>query len=129
MRVRLFVVTLLAAVSIDAAASERARKLQERLVAPCCWNESVAHHRSEVAGEIRAQIESMVTAGKSDREILDHFIAQYGKRILIEPEGSTRAVATIMPFLFLLAGGVFTVFVIRRMLQRPAAASEPGSAT
>jgi len=124
MRLRVIFLALVAAAVVFAAASERGRKLQEKLVAPCCWNESVAHHRSEVAGEIRAQIESMVAAGKSDREILDHFLAQYGKRILIEPEGSTRAVATVMPFVFLLAGGVFTVFIIRRMLRHPAAPSE-----
>lgn len=121
MRQRLIFLALLVAAAAWGASNERARKLQERLVAPCCWNESVAHHRSEVAGQIRAQIESMVAAGQSDREILDHFVAQYGKRILIEPEGSTRTVATVMPFVFLLVGGVFTVFVIRRMLHPPAA--------
>jgi cytochrome c-type biogenesis protein CcmH/NrfF len=62
----------------------------------------------------------MVAEGKSDREILDHFIARYGKRILIEPEGRTRAVATAMPYVFLALGSVVTVAVIRRMLRRPA---------
>jgi cytochrome c-type biogenesis protein CcmH len=103
-----------------AGASERARKIEEMLVAPCCWSEAVAHHRSEVAAEIRAEIERMVAEGKSDREILDHFIARYGKRILIEPEGRTRAVATAMPYVFLALGSVVTVAVIRRMLRRPA---------
>lgn len=128
MKRRLIVPALVIAAAALGAAGERARKLQEKLVAPCCWNESVAHHRSEVAGQIRAQIESMVEAGKSDREILDHFVAQYSKRILIEPEGSTRAVATVMPFVFLLVGGVFTVFVIRRMLHHPAASEQNRSA-
>lgn len=103
-----------------AVAAERARKLQEMLVAPCCWSESVAHHRSEVAAEMRAEIERMVAEGKSDREILDSFIARHGKRILIEPEGRTRTVATAVPYLFLGLGSVVTVVVIRRMLRRPA---------
>lgn len=120
MKTRAAYLAFLVAPALFAASSERARKLQDMLVAPCCWSESVAHHRSETAAQMRAEIETLVGAGKSDREILDHFIARHGKRILMEPEGSTKTVATVMPFLFLVIGGAFTVFVIRRMLHRPA---------
>jgi cytochrome c-type biogenesis protein CcmH len=117
---RFQLLALLPLVAALAAGSERARKLEEMLVAPCCWSESVAHHRSEVAAEMRAEIERMVAEGKSDREILDHFIARHGKRILIEPEGRTRTVATAMPYAFLGLGALVTVAAIRRMLHRPA---------
>lgn len=107
---------------------ERIRALQEKLVAPCCWNESVASHRSEIAAEMRAEISRMVSEGRSDREILDYYKAKYGARILMEPEGELRLWAYTIPVIASLAGLAFVIWVIRRMLrQQPAAPASPAA--
>jgi len=105
----------------------RIRALQEKLIAPCCWSESVAMHRSEVAAEMRAEIARMVQEGRSDREILDFYKAKYGARILMEPEGQLRIWVYTIPAAAAIAGLVLVVWIIRRML-RPLPESSPGGA-
>lgn len=100
---------------------ERIRSLEEKLIAPCCWSESVASHRSEIAAEMRAEISRMVAEGRSDREILDYYKAKYGPRILMEPEGQLRVWAYTIPAVASIAGLAFVILLIRRMLrQQPA---------
>jgi cytochrome c-type biogenesis protein CcmH len=105
----------------------RIRALQEKLIAPCCWSESVAMHRSELAAEMRAEIARMVQEGRSDREILDFYKAKYGARILMEPEGQLRLWAYTIPVAASIAGLVLVVWIIRRMV-RPQPESSPGGA-
>lgn len=95
----------------------RVRALQEKLIAPCCWSESVAMHRSEVAAEMRAEIARMVQEGRSDREILDFYKAKYGTRILMEPEGQLRLWAYTIPMVAVIAGLVLVIWIIRRMVR------------
>lgn len=115
---------LVAAAIIATASSPRARKLEEKLIAPCCWSETVAKHSSEAAASIRREIETMIAKGKSDRTILDRFIAQYGSRILVEPEGRGRFIIYSIPALVLLTGLWVTIVVIRRMRAGSGAQSQ-----
>ncbi len=100
---------------------QRIEALQGRLVAPCCWNESVKDHRSPTAAAIRAEIARFVQEGKSDTEILDYYKRQYGRRVLIEPEGNALALAIMVPLLAALLGAGFVVHRIRK-LRAPASA-------
>lgn len=104
---------------------DRVQRLERSLVAPCCWSETVADHRSEVAATMRAEIAKFVAAGKSDREILDYYKAQYGSRVLIEPEGTTRIWANVIPWVAIALGIGFLWLMIRRMRRsRPAASTQ-----
>jgi cytochrome c-type biogenesis protein CcmH len=118
---------LLVAVAAWGQASGRIRALQEKLIAPCCWSESVAAHRSEVAAEMRAEIARMVHDGRTDREILDFYKAKYGTRILMEPEGQLRVWAYTIPIVASILGLALVVWIIRRMI-RPQPESSPGGA-
>jgi cytochrome c-type biogenesis protein CcmH/NrfF len=54
-------------------------------------------------------------AGKSDRQIKDAFIQEYGERILAEPEGAKAVVLTAIPVLAIgLGGAVLGVFLARQ---------------
>ncbi len=70
----------------------------------------------------------MIAEGKSDREILDRFIAQYGSRILVEPEGESRLIIYTIPALVLLLGLWITIVVIRRITRRLSRKARPRSA-
>lgn len=119
----LFVILCSAACVAASPAQDRAARLQRSLVAPCCWSETVADHRSPVATAIRAEIPKFVAAGKTDREILDFYKAQYGARVLIEPEGTPRIWANVIPWIAIALGLGFVWLVIRRMQRsRPALA-------
>lgn len=74
---------------------------------------------------MRAEIAKFVAAGKSDREILDYYKAQYGSRVLIEPEGTTRIWANVIPWVAIALGIGFLWLMIRRMRRsRPAASTQ-----
>ena len=102
------------------------RRIGEQLMAPCCYSENVAQHRSEVSLQIRREISSLLHGGKTDREIIAIFKERYGHRILVEPEGSTGRMLTVMPVLALIVGVALTTLIIRRMLQKPARAAPAG---
>ncbi len=119
MRKQIWLVLLSAALAAVAwgQSKDRIRALQEKLIAPCCWSESVAAHRSEVAAEMRAEIARMVQEGRSDREILDFYKARHGTRILMEPEGQLRLWAYTIPAAATVAGLLLVIWLIRRMVR------------
>jgi len=127
-RLALFAASLALVAGLWGQTKERIRSLQEKLIAPCCWSESVASHRSEIAAEMRAEISRMVAEGKSDREILDYYKAKYGPRILMEPEGELRMWAYTIPVVAGVSGLVLVVWLIRRMLAPGKANVEGGAA-
>jgi len=99
-------------------ASSRERALQDRFVAACCWNESIAHHRSPTAMEQRLELSRMIQAGRTDREIIDAFKAKYGARVLMEPEGSLSFTAYALPTVAGLLGLAVVVWILRRWARR-----------
>jgi cytochrome c-type biogenesis protein CcmH len=101
-----------------AAEQARVLHLEKSLLAPCCWNESVATHRSEVALTMRAEIARMVAEGKTDQQVLDYYKQQYGARILVEPEGSKWWWMHVIPVIVIALAVLGLVLFIRR-LSRP----------
>jgi cytochrome c-type biogenesis protein CcmH/NrfF len=95
---------------------QRIRRLEQVLLAPCCYSEPVAVHRSQAAAEMRLEIARFVKEGKSDRDIIDHYKQQYGARVLIEPEGELRFWVYLLPPVAVVIGLAIVVLVIRRML-------------
>ena len=129
MTFRTIALALLTTIVMFAALTEeqenRVDFLQHRLLAPCCWQEPVANHRSEISLQMQGEIREMVAAGKTDREILDHYKAEYGMRILVEPEGGLFVVMNVVPFIFLGLGGIVVVFLLRHWLRnRPPESAE-----
>jgi cytochrome c-type biogenesis protein CcmH/NrfF len=104
-------------------ASGRERALQDKFVAACCWNESIAHHRSPTAMEQRLELSRMIQAGRSDREIIDAFKAKYGARVLMEPEGNLSLTAYTFPATAAVLGLIIVIFILRRWARAAAKAA------
>ncbi len=64
---------------------------------------------------MRAEIARFVAEGKSDAGILDYYKQQYGKRVLIEPEGNTLTLAVVVPVVIALLGAGLVVHRIRKL--------------
>jgi cytochrome c-type biogenesis protein CcmH/NrfF len=112
--------TVLAFSSVLLASNEdRVKALQDKFLSPCCWSESVLRHQSETAVEMRNEIASLVQAGKSDRAIVDTFIARHGRRILREPEGTASWVLNSVLLAVLALAVCVVVVLIRRWRSRP----------
>ena len=110
-------VLLLAAIAPTAAAQSgaatddpelesRARALEGRIRAPCCWNQTLDIHSSEISQELRHEIRQRMRAGDTADEIQADFVARYGERILAVPPGNPLGTfATALLVVGLLAGG------------------------
>ncbi|QOY86599.1 cytochrome c-type biogenesis protein [Paludibaculum fermentans] len=101
---------------------EAIHRLQEKFIAPCCWAESVAVHRSEAAAGMRVEIARLYKQGVSEQEITQRYVSQYGERILMVPSGSKFTWLIVIPVtVTLVAGFALMVFLRRRAHAEPAA--------
>jgi cytochrome c-type biogenesis protein CcmH len=104
---------------LSAEQEARARAIDDQLIAPCCFSQTVANHNSPIAESIKAEVRQMLAAGSTDREIIDFYVGKYGERILATPRASGfNLLAYVMPALALGAGLVGVVIVLRRW-RRP----------
>jgi cytochrome c-type biogenesis protein CcmH len=111
-----------AAPDIPAATEREAKALERLLVAPCCFKGTLEDHASGVAVQMRREIRQMLVAGKSRRQILDHYRRQYGQAVLAEPpEGGLSGLFLYgIPFgLAALGLLVMTVLLTRRRSASP----------
>lgn len=107
----------LAATSAQETGSET-RRIEERFLAPCCWRENLAVHRSPDADAIRAELRQLVNAGRTEGEIVAFYIARYGQRILREPQGEPAIWLRTMPVVVSSIGLVFVAWYILRARRR-----------
>ena len=107
-----------------AETESRIRRLEDSFLAPCCYQEPVSSHRSEVSLAMKVEISRFVSEGKSDREILDFYKAKYGERVLVEPEGARWWVMNAVPAIMTLCGLAFVIWLIRRMIRPIPASSQ-----
>jgi cytochrome c-type biogenesis protein CcmH len=109
----------------DKQNAAKAREIEDNLIAPCCWSQPVSQHYSEVAEKIRNEVSAMVAAGKSRDEILDHFVSEYGERILAAPRPSGfNAFAYILPWASLILGA-WLLFLLLKKLRSPVLSPAP----
>ncbi len=112
--------------------NERLDTLYDTFVAPCCWRENLNTHDSPTTATLRQRIADMVEAGRSDDEIKMALTQEYGKRILIVPEGSARLWLFRAPWLLAVIGLGVVGLVLRRMRHAgevgPSGDAAPGSA-
>jgi cytochrome c-type biogenesis protein CcmH len=111
---------LLAAVPLFAApaTSDATRRIQDRFVAPCCWQENLAFHRSPVADEMRAEVSQLVNSGKSENEIVEFYVARYGERILREPRGNLGLWLKVTPFAIVTLAAAMLAWFIWRLTSK-----------
>jgi cytochrome c-type biogenesis protein CcmH len=113
---------LLLAIALTPAmeAQDASRRIEERFMAPCCWRENLAVHQSPQAQDMRAEIRDLVASGKTEEQIVEFYVAQYGERILREPRGRLSFWAIVVPVIFLLAGASLVMLYVARA-RRPVA--------
>lgn len=95
-------------------------KLTHELIAPCCWREPIAIHRSAEALQMLDQVEQLVAEGRSEGEIKSIYVARYGPRILADPPGMDWYWLYLIPFALLAALMVAAVIRLRSLVRRTA---------
>lgn len=79
--------------ALTATEVERYDKVTHALIAPCCWREPIAVHRSPEALQMLDEVKQLVMDGHSEDEIKGIYVARYGCSNPGGPSGERRAVA------------------------------------
>jgi len=103
-------------------AEQRGRydRLTHELIAPCCWREPIAIHRSQEALQMLDEVQKLVAEGRSEEEIKNIYIGQYGPRILADPPGVSKYWLYLFPFSLLTWFMIGAVFRLRSLVARNA---------
>lgn len=108
---------------------EGASRLEGRIIAPCCWNQTIDIHGSEPSYELRREIRRRLKAGESADAIEASFVKRFGPKILAVPDSSPLgSLATVLSLAF---GGVGVAgyFMLKRWSRagkaREGAAGKP----
>lgn len=82
-----------------------AKQLEGKLIAPCCFSQTVADHYSDTAAHIKQKIRQLLAEGQSADQILDAYVRVYGERILAAPRATGfNLLAYLAPPAAVLAG-------------------------
>ena len=99
-----------------------ARAIDAMLIAPCCFTQQVSVHHSAAAEEVQRDVRARLAAGQSRQQILDAYVAKYGKRILAEPPAAGFDLTLyVMPFVAFVASVGLVAAILRRMTKHPPA--------
>ena len=102
----------------DPALEQRARGLSQQLRCLVCQNQSIDESDADLARDLRKEVRSQLTDGKSDSDILEAIRGQYGDYVLLKPPVSSGTyLLWSMPVILLLMAGL--MFWLYRRGQQP----------
>jgi cytochrome c-type biogenesis protein CcmH len=88
-----------------------------------CQNQSIDDSEAPLAHDLRVLVRDRLTAGDSDRQVLDYLVARYGDFVLLKPPFTSQTLLLWgLPPLALIAGMAGLVAALRR---RKSVTSEP----
>ena len=93
------------------AEQDVAMNIKKSLMSPCCWAGTV--YDLDHNPEMEEQIKTFIDQGKSEQEIIDHYVDLYGERILAIPiaKGFNIMVWVAPVIVGLLAIGVLIIYL------------------
>ena len=98
---------------------DEVNRIAKNLYCPVCESTPLDVCPTEACRQWRDLIRSMLAEGKSEQEIQQYFVNQYGARVLAEPPN--RLVTYLVPAVAILLGA-FMLFRGFQMWMKPAAA-------
>jgi len=98
---------------------DQTREIANELRCVVCQNLSVADSPSEMAQQMRAIVREQLAAGKTPQEIKEYFVSKYGEWVLLAPPAKGFSlVVWVLPFVFLIGGTGFGIWLLRRWAIR-----------
>jgi cytochrome c-type biogenesis protein CcmH len=96
--------------------------LEQRLMAPCCWVQTLDVHDSPIAEELRIEIHRRLKAGEPAAKIEADLVQRYGERIRAMPPGNPLAKTALVVLAAIAAAGLMLIAIVRRWVKRQGAA-------
>lgn len=130
----LLIVCLLIVVPVSAQGQtptqDEVNRVAAKLYCPVCENEPLDVCQTAACVQWKAQITQYIAEGKSDEEIVQLFVDEFGLKVLGEPpaEGLT-ILLWIGPIVAVLIGGAVALWLIRNMSRRGATAHARAAST
>lgn len=104
-----------------AETSPGAAALESRLYAPCCYNGTLDIHGSELARELREEIEVRLARGEASDAIQADFVARYGSRVVAARSDEPLRAMGLWLLALVAVSGVGVGAVLFRWVRRPKA--------
>ena len=99
----------------DPALESRAREISKELRCVVCQNQSIDDSNAELARDLRVLVRQRLTAGDSDRQVIDYVVSRYGDFVLLRPPlRPDTYLLWFGPALVLLIGAAAVVLFLRR---------------
>lgn len=93
----------------DTAKEHLAQDIFHEVRCAVCEGQSIADSDAVLAAQMRAHVRKLITAGKSEAEILDEFRERYGDKIIMTPPVAQRTWLLWAAPVLLVAGGAFLI--------------------
>ena len=107
----------------DPAVEKRVRALGDELRCLVCQNQTIADSSAPLAVDLRDQLRTQISQGRSDDQIREYMTERYGDFVLYRPPMRARTLLLwVGPFMLVAIGAGIFFWVVRR---RPAAAPPP----
>lgn len=89
----------------DPKLETRARKLSAELRCLVCQNQSIDDSNAPLAKDLRVLVRERLTAGDTDKQVIDFVVSRYGEFVLLRPRFAPHTLLLwFSPFIFLLIG-------------------------
>ena len=93
---------------------QRVYNVGSQLKCPVCQGESVADSPSGIAQQMRGVIRKQLQSGKSEQEVIQYFVSNYGEQIAWSPPWQGFSLlAWLVPIGLLIGGGLLLFFTLR----------------
>ncbi|WP_437654771.1 cytochrome c-type biogenesis protein CcmH [Sorangium sp. So ce1182] len=115
-----------AAELVDSTPAPGERALEGRLLAPCCWDQTLDVHESAVTQELRREIRARLRRGEAVDTVEQDLIARYGDRIRAAPSSGVLGKVALSMMLGI-AVAFLGVFALLRSWRRSAAEPAPSN--
>jgi cytochrome c-type biogenesis protein CcmH/NrfF len=110
---KIYIISLLCALLWANNQEELIMDIERSLMATCCWSGTVYDHGNS---EMESEIETLVKAGKTKEDVLDHFVNKHGERVLAIPVAAGfNLFVWLAPALI----GLISIFIWFQYLKSP----------
>jgi cytochrome c-type biogenesis protein CcmH len=110
----------------DASLETRARGISAGLRCLVCQNQSIDDSNAPLARDLRLLVRERLTAGDSDRQVVDYVVMRYGDFVLLKPPFNVSTLLLwLAPLLILLAASA----AVYARFRTPSVAAPPPLST